>query len=133
VYTLLTSYQRARQGQYEDGLAILLEPDVWRGIPLNDYVLWANEVWHILVLRASRRCVLPSLFLRSVSLYYLFIYRGQDRLYREFLLPLRPSESFNPKDYFFHATSTPTEVIRDSLYEVIQMRVRKISPSSFSH
>jgi hypothetical protein len=36
---------------------MLLDPDVWRGLTLNDYLLWANQVWHILVLRASRRCV----------------------------------------------------------------------------
>lgn len=47
--------QWARQGKYTDALAILIEPDVWRGITLNDYVSWASQIWHILVLRASRR------------------------------------------------------------------------------
>ena len=40
---------------YNDAFAILLEPDVWRDLSLNHYLLWANEIWHILVLRASRR------------------------------------------------------------------------------
>jgi len=94
--------QRARQGAYQDSLAMLLEPDVWRGLPLTDYLSWANQIWHILVLRASRR--------------------GQDRLYREFLRPRKPSVPFNPKDYFFNETSIATSTIRDPLYEVIQMR-----------
>jgi hypothetical protein len=37
---------------------MLLEPHVWHGISLNDYVSWANEIWHILALRATRRYVL---------------------------------------------------------------------------
>ena len=49
--------QRARQGKYDDGLAILFDPDVWRGISMDDYGLWAQKIWHILTLRASRRCV----------------------------------------------------------------------------
>lgn len=49
--------QRARQGAYQDALAMLLEPDVWRGIPMTDYLSWANQIWHILVLRATRRQV----------------------------------------------------------------------------
>jgi hypothetical protein len=36
---------------------MLLEPDVWRGISLDDYVTWANQIWHILMLRASRQYV----------------------------------------------------------------------------
>ncbi|KAJ7582745.1 hypothetical protein C8J56DRAFT_791650 [Mycena floridula] len=49
------AYKIARQGEYERSLAIILEPDVWRGLTLDDYVAWAQEVWHILVLRATRR------------------------------------------------------------------------------
>jgi len=96
------AYKRARQGLYQDGLAMLLDPDVWRGLPLTDYISWATQIWHILVLRASRR--------------------GQDRLYRHFLRPQRPPTSFNPKDYFFGETPSATSTIRDSLYEVMQMR-----------
>lgn len=51
----IASGKRARQGAYSEGLAMLIEPSVWRGITLNDYTLWANQIWHILVLRASRR------------------------------------------------------------------------------
>ena len=47
--------QKARQGKYTASIATLLEPDVWRGLGLADYNLWAGEIWHILALRASRR------------------------------------------------------------------------------
>jgi anaphase-promoting complex subunit 5 len=47
--------QSAKQGKYQDAIAVLLEPDVWRGLSLNDYSQWASQIWHILVLRASRR------------------------------------------------------------------------------
>ena len=47
--------QRARQGKYEAAIASLIDPDVWRGLYIIDYHTWANEIWHILVLRASRR------------------------------------------------------------------------------
>jgi hypothetical protein len=47
--------QNARQGKYQDAIAVLLEPDVWRGLSLNDYSQWASQIWHIIVLRASRR------------------------------------------------------------------------------
>ncbi len=47
--------QLARQGGYQDAIAILLEPDIWRGLTLNDYSQWASQIWHIIVLRASRR------------------------------------------------------------------------------
>lgn len=48
--------QYARQGEYDNGLTMLLEPNVWRGLSLNDYVSWAHEIWHILALRTARRC-----------------------------------------------------------------------------
>ncbi|TFY63984.1 hypothetical protein EVJ58_g2910 [Rhodofomes roseus] len=51
------AYYRARQGKYEAALASLIDPDVWRGLYMTDYHIWANEIWHILVLRASRRCI----------------------------------------------------------------------------
>ena len=47
--------QRARQGKYQDAIAVLLEPDVWRGLSLHDYSQWASQIWHIIVLRATRR------------------------------------------------------------------------------
>jgi anaphase-promoting complex subunit 5 len=53
----LTSIKRARQGKYRQALAMLLKPDVWRGLSSANYLIWANQLWHILMLRASRRCV----------------------------------------------------------------------------
>jgi len=100
--TLNQAYRRARQGEYDKAFSMLLEPDVWRGLTLNDYVAWAGEIWHILVLRASRR--------------------GQNRLFREFLKSRRPAAPFNPKEYFFDASSAHLSVIRDPIYEVIQMK-----------
>jgi anaphase-promoting complex subunit 5 len=51
---LLMSRQIARQGRYLEALAVLLDPDVWRGIEYSQYLLWAAEIWHVLALRASR-------------------------------------------------------------------------------
>ncbi|KAF5380845.1 hypothetical protein D9615_003925 [Tricholomella constricta] len=96
------AYKRARQGAYTEALTMLLEPDVWRGLSIDDYTAWAQEIWHILVLRATRR--------------------GQDRLYREYLLPRRPPGPYNPREYVHNAVSTSCDKIRDPLYEVIQMR-----------
>jgi len=59
--------QHARQGRYTHALASLLEPDVWRGLTMNNYTIWAHQIWHILVLRASRRCVHSGLALHSNS------------------------------------------------------------------
>lgn len=50
-------FQRAHRGDYQPGLAMLLDPSVWRGLVFSDYVLWAQEVWHILALRSTRRFV----------------------------------------------------------------------------
>lgn len=36
---------------------MLIDPSVWSGLTIADCQLWASEIWHILVLRASRRCV----------------------------------------------------------------------------
>ncbi|KDQ60855.1 hypothetical protein JAAARDRAFT_31853 [Jaapia argillacea MUCL 33604] len=96
------AYKRARQGRYEEALGFLLEPDVWRGINMEDYELWAQEIWHILALRATRR--------------------GQDRLYREFLKPRRPLGHFNPRDYSFDVNAPPISLIRDPMHEVMQMK-----------
>ena len=51
--------QSARQGRYEQAIASLLEPDVWRGLTVPDYNLWAAEIWRILALRACRRSASP--------------------------------------------------------------------------
>ena len=45
----------ARQGKYQESVASLLEPDVWRGLNLADYNQWAAEIWNILALRACRQ------------------------------------------------------------------------------
>jgi hypothetical protein len=54
----------ARQGDYEIALAILIQPDTWRGLDFVQYPEWASHIWHILVLRASRRSA-RFMFLRS--------------------------------------------------------------------
>jgi hypothetical protein len=55
---------------------------------------------------------------------YITLIRGQDRLYREYLKWRRPGGPFNPKEYFFDTSPAHLSVIRDPIYEVIQMRVR---------
>ncbi|KAG6879514.1 hypothetical protein C0992_001847 [Termitomyces sp. T32_za158] len=104
------SYRKARQGLYSEALALLLQPNVWRGLTINDYTAWAQEIWHILVLRATRR--------------------GQDRHFREFLLPRRPPGDYNPRDYFHDEESAQGNKIRDPIYEVIQMRHCDQAPSA---
>jgi len=96
--TLNRAYRRARQGKYQDAIAVLLEPDVWRGLSLHDYSQWASQIWHIIVLRASRR--------------------GQLRQYNDLLKAMRPAGTFNPRDYFFGATASTTSIIRDPLYGI---------------
>ncbi|KAG6820590.1 hypothetical protein H0H93_014506, partial [Arthromyces matolae] len=101
---LNNAYQKARQGAYSVALGMLLEPHVWCGLSLNDYTAWAQEIWHILSMRATRR--------------------GQARLFREFLLPRRPPGDYNPRLYVLDVVSASPTKIRDPLYEVIQMRHR---------
>ncbi|KAK7465863.1 hypothetical protein VKT23_005834 [Stygiomarasmius scandens] len=96
------AYHRARQGSYKDAMAMLLQPSVWKGISLADYGLWAQQVWHILALRASRR--------------------GQDRVYRDYLLPRRPPGDFDPRLYSHRESPSKEKGIAGQLYEVIQMR-----------
>jgi len=100
--TLNRAYRSARQGKYQNAITILLEPDVWRGLSLLDYSQWASQIWHIFVLRASRR--------------------GQLRQYNDMLKEMRPTGSFNPRDYFFNSTASTTSIIRDPLYEFLEMR-----------
>ncbi|KAN0140851.1 hypothetical protein V8E53_001295 [Lactarius tabidus] len=102
VVTLNRAYRRARQGGYQDAIAILVEPDIWRGLSLNDYSQWASQIWHIIVLRASRR--------------------GQLRQYNDLLKTMRPAGPFNPRDYFFNFPTSTASIIRDPLYEFLQMR-----------
>ncbi|KAI0006228.1 hypothetical protein BJV74DRAFT_880515 [Russula compacta] len=120
--TLNRAYRRARQGKYQDALAVLLEPDVWRGLALHDYSQWASQIWHILVLRASRRLSRFYTFLDISDLNKVDAYSGQLRQYNDLLKPMRPAGPFNPRDYFFNATASTTSIIRDPLYEFLQMR-----------
>ncbi|KAF8350736.1 hypothetical protein F5887DRAFT_940689 [Amanita rubescens] len=113
IVILNKAHKLARQGQYSNSLKILLDPDVWRGITVTDYTSWAHEIWHVLTLRTVRR--------------------GQNRLYREFLLPRQPPGSFNGREYFFDASFPPMSKIRDSLYEVLQMRQCEQASATVEH
>ncbi|KAJ3998566.1 hypothetical protein F5050DRAFT_1869137, partial [Lentinula boryana] len=101
---LNTAYRRARQGDCDNALAILSNPVVWKGLSLSDYKLWAQEVWQVLALRATRR--------------------GQDRLYREFLLPRQPPGQRNARHYVHVSPPqlVPIGKISDSLHEVLRLR-----------
>jgi hypothetical protein len=48
---------------------------------------------------------------------------GQLRQYNDLLKTMRPAGPFNPRDYFFNASASTTSIIRDPLYEFLQMRV----------
>ncbi|KAF7363413.1 ANAPC5 domain-containing protein [Mycena sanguinolenta] len=96
------AYREARQGKYEKSLCALLQPHVWRGLSLIDYNLWAQEIWHVLVLRATRR--------------------GQDRAYREILLPRRPPGEFKPRLYSLTQEGLKVSKIHDPLWDFIQMQ-----------
>ncbi|KAF8163271.1 hypothetical protein B0H34DRAFT_694755 [Crassisporium funariophilum] len=96
------TYKNARQGNYNDALASLLDPAVWRGLSIPDYASWAHQIWHILALRITRR--------------------GQFRLYREFLITQKPAGPFKPKDYLFNVGWHVQTGIRESLYQIIHLR-----------
>jgi anaphase-promoting complex subunit 5 len=116
--------QRARQGEYQDAIAILLEPDVWRGLSLHDYSQWVSQIWHIIVLRASRRLSHFYKLLGPLDLNkFLDVRSGQLRQYNDLLKAMRPAGTFNPRDYFFGATASTTSIIRDPLYGFLEMRV----------
>ncbi|PCH38233.1 hypothetical protein WOLCODRAFT_64717 [Wolfiporia cocos MD-104 SS10] len=100
--TLNRAYYRARQGDYQDAIASLLEPDVWRGLTMNQYNAWANEIWHILVLRAGRR--------------------RQERQFAEFLKQRRPHGRYKSREYWPSSSTPIGSIIRDPLYDYIQMR-----------
>ncbi|KAK2466948.1 hypothetical protein APHAL10511_001206 [Amanita phalloides] len=113
VIILNKAHKLARQGQYSNSLKMLLDPEVWRGISVTDYTSWVHEIWHILVLRTIRR--------------------GQTRLYHDFLLPKRPPGLFNEREYFFNTSSPPMSKIRDSLFEVLQMRRYEQASTTIEH
>ena len=113
--------QNARQGNYNEALAMLLEPSIWRGLSIRDYSSWAHQIWHILALRATRRSVghyCTSILMRFLS----DVCRGQFRMYHEFLLPQRPAGSFDEKDYLFDVGWGGTSTIRESLYQILHLR-----------
>ena len=123
--------QCARQGKYQDAIVVLLEPDVWRGLSLHDYSQWASQIWHIIVLRASRRLshfykFLKPLYLNKCS----DVCSGQLRQYNDLLKAMRPAGTFNHRDYFFGATASTTSIIRDPLYGFLEMRVCFIDSQS---
>ena len=44
---------------------------------------------------------------------------------------MRPAGPYNPRDYFLNATASTTSIIRDPLYEFVQMRVCQLHSQSF--
>ncbi|KAJ2991321.1 hypothetical protein NUW54_g8225 [Trametes sanguinea] len=126
--TLNRAYYKARQGKYTASIATLLEPDVWRGLSLADYNLWAGEIWHILTLRASRRCVdqhfsYTVAFPRGFkSLTAVTFPRGHQRQLKEYLLPRRPETEFYHREYQWDKDHMTGSIIRDPLHEVLIMR-----------
>jgi len=96
------AYTYAHLGNYHQAIAVLLSPTIWAGLNINNYNLWAGQIWNILVLRASRL--------------------GQLRLYNEFLRVRRPNIPHNPREYWFGAETPIHSIIRDPLYDVLYMR-----------
>ncbi|KAI0807098.1 hypothetical protein C8Q74DRAFT_1313030 [Fomes fomentarius] len=107
--TLNRAYHVARQGNYEESIASLLEPDVWRGLNIPDYNLWASEIWNILALRACR-------------------HRKQRQL-KEYLMPRRPNTPHAPREYQW-AKEPIGSIARDPLYEAMLMRMCEQSHAS---
>jgi len=58
--------------------------------------------------------------------HYLLFQSGQDRVYRDYLLPRRPPGDFDPRLYSHRESPSKEKGIAGQLYEVIQMRVRNI-------
>lgn len=72
--------------------------------------------------------VCPCLLFKLQENGYIVRIRGQDRVFREFLLPRRPPGEYDPRRYVINASlmrrSHSTMKLEDPLFEVIQMRVR---------
>ncbi|KAI0831217.1 hypothetical protein BC628DRAFT_1407751 [Trametes gibbosa] len=96
------AYNKARQGKYDAAVSGLLEPDVWRGLDIADYNIWAGEIWHILALRASRR--------------------GQLRQLRDYLIPRRPDIGYSAREYQWSKDHPIGSFLRDPLHEVLMIR-----------
>ncbi|KAI0341698.1 hypothetical protein BDW22DRAFT_1358540 [Trametopsis cervina] len=96
------AHRMARQGAYEESIAMLLTPHVWENISMADYERWAMQIWHILMLRASRR--------------------GQIRMIHDFLWPKRFTNGASLKEYTYTESAPLNSVVRDPLHEVLSMR-----------
>ncbi|KAI0695904.1 hypothetical protein BC835DRAFT_1272629 [Cytidiella melzeri] len=96
------AYRYARQGDYEKGVSLLLNPDVWCGIDMADYEQWAAQIWHVLMLRASRR--------------------GQTRMISDYLWPKRFIHGATLKEYTYGPSAPLNSMIRDPLHEVLTLR-----------
>ncbi|KAF8559544.1 hypothetical protein OG21DRAFT_1402070 [Imleria badia] len=99
------AYRLARAGSYQIALALLLHPETWRGLSLDQYQEWAIMIWHTLALRSSRR--------------------SQRRFFRDFLLPRQPTSStFVSKEYFFDDSVAQLPPISSELHQVMHARRR---------
>ncbi|PIL23911.1 hypothetical protein GSI_13662 [Ganoderma sinense ZZ0214-1] len=107
--TLNRAYHVARQGKYQAAVASLLDPDVWRGLSLADYNLWAFEIWSILALRACRR--------------------RQQRQLKDYLIPKRPNGPHTAREYSWGRDPMGC-TIRDPLYDAMLNRMCEQSHAS---
>ena len=101
---------------------MLLEPDVWQGLDMSDYEQWATQVWHILMLRASRRYVIFDA-IYVVRFTHLALRSGQTRMISDYLWPKRFIHGASLKEYTFGPGTSLNSMIRDPLHEVLTMRV----------
>ncbi|KAF7294962.1 Cytoskeleton-associated protein 5 [Mycena indigotica] len=99
---ITTILNQAYRASFTWSLAALLHPNVWRSLSLVEYGQWAQEIWHILVLWATRR--------------------GQDRAYRDILLPRKPPGEYKTRHYLLDTEGIKLPKIEDPLWEVIQMQ-----------
>ncbi|KAM5535233.1 hypothetical protein V8D89_011169 [Ganoderma adspersum] len=106
--TLNRAYHVARQGKYQAAVASLLDPDVWRGLSLADYNLWASEIWNILALRACRR---------------------QQRQLKDYLIPKRPNGPHTVREYSWGRDPIGC-IMRDPLYDAMVNRMCEQSHAS---
>ncbi|KAI0093630.1 hypothetical protein BDY19DRAFT_918021 [Irpex rosettiformis] len=100
--TLNRAYRNARQGDYEGSISMLLDTDVWQGLDMSDYEQWATQIWHILMLRASRR--------------------GQTKMITDYLWPKRFIHGATLKEYMYGHSAPLHSLVRDPLHEVLTMR-----------
>ena len=58
---------------------------------------------------------------------------GQLRQYNDLLKTMRPAGPHNPRDYFFNAAASITSIIRDPLYEFLEMQVCRFYSEPFGN